>query len=356
MKTSYSTYIFNGIKMYLDEKFPNYRTDEENGLIQFMVITSSVKVMFTYHIFDTSFTCVAVDSRLLENFDRDSGVKERLPVLADFMTRVNYLLPVGEFRLDYDRGAVQYRVLTDFFEEEPQLEILLRGTAKSIKASLELWELYHGDYENVGLGKKTPTEAFRKTAELVDDGEDEDYDDEEKEEEFDGISDLDDAETIELLDAFLKGEGSGIIEEDDPDSDEEAEEHVPDFKSKSVLDMFNDNDIKLADVLKVLDGMLYDAKNDNKSAIKKADKTMKEFFDSRKDGLRMYKDLFSNLMASPKADAALSEIIKGIRKRDKHAYETAYCIVHAARNRQTDEEIISALRALCENYCVMFNI
>lgn len=47
-----------------------------------------------------------------------NAAKDRIPYMAEVLTRINYGLKVGNFEMDYDTGEIHFKTYVDFYGEE----------------------------------------------------------------------------------------------------------------------------------------------------------------------------------------------------------------------------------------------
>jgi hypothetical protein len=78
------------------------------------------------------------------------------PSVAEFITRANYGLRIGNFELDYDDGEVRYKTSLDF-EGESLTFNLVRGL---LYPAVHTLDLYLPGVLAVSHGEKTPLEAI----------------------------------------------------------------------------------------------------------------------------------------------------------------------------------------------------
>jgi Putative bacterial sensory transduction regulator len=82
--------------------------------------------------------------------------EELRPTVAEYITRVNYGLRVGNFELDYEDGEVRYKSCIDF-EGETLTNGYIRNT---IYPALKTIDRYLPGLMKVIYGSKTPVEAI----------------------------------------------------------------------------------------------------------------------------------------------------------------------------------------------------
>ncbi|MEG0564600.1 MAG: YbjN domain-containing protein [Anaerovorax sp.] len=78
--------------------------------------------------------------------------KEKIPYLAEVLTRINYGLKIGNFEMDYDTGELHFKTYVDFYGEED----LRKAVGQCIYANLvsldryftKLMQAIHGGEEN----------------------------------------------------------------------------------------------------------------------------------------------------------------------------------------------------------------
>jgi hypothetical protein len=84
--------------------------------------------------------------------------EERRNEMAEFVTRANYGLRIGNFEMDYEDGEVRYKASLDF-EGEALTDNLLRGV---IYPAVQTMDRYLPGLLTVIYGSKTPEEAVQE--------------------------------------------------------------------------------------------------------------------------------------------------------------------------------------------------
>ncbi len=82
--------------------------------------------------------------------------EEARPAVAEFITRANYGLRIGNFELDYSDGEVRYKSSLDF-EGEPLAPNLIRN---AIYPAVQTLDSYLPGLMKVAFGGRTPFEAI----------------------------------------------------------------------------------------------------------------------------------------------------------------------------------------------------
>ncbi len=88
-------------------------------------------------------------------FDRDAPV-ETLSQVAEYITRANFGIDIGNFELDYDEGLVRYKSSFDY-EGEPLAPNLIRN---AVQATLDSVRMYAAGLADVMAGTKTAVQAI----------------------------------------------------------------------------------------------------------------------------------------------------------------------------------------------------
>lgn len=81
---------------------------------------------------------------------------EKLPEVAEYLTRANYGLRIGNFELDFSDGEVRYKSSLDF-EREMLVDNLIENT---VAHAIDNIERYFDGLKDVAVGLKTPKEAI----------------------------------------------------------------------------------------------------------------------------------------------------------------------------------------------------
>lgn len=82
---------------------------------------------------------------------------DKIPYLAEVLTRINYGLKVGNFEMDYDTGEIHFKTYVDFYGEEDEK----RAVTQCIYANTMTFDSYfskilqaiHGETRNEALLK-----------------------------------------------------------------------------------------------------------------------------------------------------------------------------------------------------------
>jgi hypothetical protein len=81
--------------------------------------------------------------------------------VAEYITRANYGLRIGNFEMDYSDGEVRYKSSLDF-EGEPLTPKLIKN---AMYPAVHTMDLYLPGLLGVMYGNKTPAEAIREIEE-----------------------------------------------------------------------------------------------------------------------------------------------------------------------------------------------
>jgi hypothetical protein len=151
--------------------------------------------------------------------------EDRRPIIAEFITRANYGMIVGNFELDFDDGEVRYKTSLDV-EGATLLPALIR---QLVYANVFITDRYLPGIMSVMYGSKTPLEAIE---------------DIEKEDEAlrdklrDGDDDFFDDDELDEDELEITGEDEDDFEDDDEFEDDEFENDDDEFED----DDFEDDD------------------------------------------------------------------------------------------------------------------
>jgi len=133
--------------------------------------------------------------------------EDKLIEIAEFLTRANRGIRIGNFEMDYDTGEICYKTSIDIEGGDLTHKVM----DNLLRANLSTTDRYFRGIMEVIFGDKAPTEAIQtiekpnarrnaddETSELDDEDEDldDDDDDEDEEEDFDDDISLDDEELL----------------------------------------------------------------------------------------------------------------------------------------------------------------
>ena len=85
--------------------------------------------------------------------------KEKIPYMAEVLTRINYGLKVGNFEMDYETGEIHFKTYVDFFGEEDEKPAL----AQCIYANIMSFDNYFPKLLQAIHGGEEGKEEFSKT-------------------------------------------------------------------------------------------------------------------------------------------------------------------------------------------------
>lgn len=86
---------------------------------------------------------------------------ERLAQAAEFLTRANFGLTIGNFELDYDTARARFKSSLDFYGVELAPSLVRRA----ILAAMDAVEIYGPALKMVANGKCSPLEAYQRAEE-----------------------------------------------------------------------------------------------------------------------------------------------------------------------------------------------
>ena len=81
---------------------------------------------------------------------------EQRPAMAEFLTRVNYYMAIGNFEMDYDEGEVRYKTSVDV--EGDHLSVAM--ARRLFKINVATMDLFLPGIEAVVRGDGSPTEVL----------------------------------------------------------------------------------------------------------------------------------------------------------------------------------------------------
>ena len=131
-------------------ELPYRRLEDGNGFR--VAYPDSDPVMQGY-----AFVPVGQDRFIFHLEMEDRADRDLIPKVAEFITRANYGMRIGNFEMDYDRGAIRFKVSIDF-NGAGLTQALVRN---SILAAMSVVETYGGGLLDVLAGEKEPSQAIR---------------------------------------------------------------------------------------------------------------------------------------------------------------------------------------------------
>ncbi len=114
----YSELLANAIKAFLDERDILYGFSEEEGrfITDFTIDETGEEVEVAIAVLEDGFACYVM---LPWVFDSDY-----YPYVGEFLHRANYGLLNGNFELDYENGAIQYKTFGYCPDEKVSNDVL----------------------------------------------------------------------------------------------------------------------------------------------------------------------------------------------------------------------------------------
>lgn len=85
--------------------------------------------------------------------------KEKIPYLAEVLTRINYGLKIGNFEMDYNTGEIHFKTYVDFYGEED----VKKAVGQCIYANLVSFDRYFAKLMHAIHGGDENKEEFLRT-------------------------------------------------------------------------------------------------------------------------------------------------------------------------------------------------
>jgi hypothetical protein len=91
----------------------------------------------------------------------DRVPKKRRPLVAEFITRANFGITIGNFEMDYSSGGLRYKTSIDFRDATLPGEFV----RNAILAAMDSLEVYWDALKSVIEGEQEPEDAIREVEE-----------------------------------------------------------------------------------------------------------------------------------------------------------------------------------------------
>ena len=153
-KTNYNVQLANAVKKMLDKQGFKYEWFDDNAAIRFGCNLGKNQELqnarMTVYFQENGFTSYATASISAEESNIDS--------VAEYITRANYGLRVGNFEVDYNDGEVRFKshhISVNIIPSEEDLDFL-------VFAPLYMWKKYGNGFVKVLLGGVSPKSAIEE--------------------------------------------------------------------------------------------------------------------------------------------------------------------------------------------------
>lgn len=152
MSKDYSSEIAEAIQSFLEKEDWKYEPCDENGVIR---INMSLKCkMKKVHIFinvhDDSFSILSILP-----LNADENVRKDM---AEFLTRANYALNLGNFEMDFDDGEIRYKTSHYCGNTIPTFEQI----GRNLYVNILTVDRYGDGIAKILFGMGTPKEAVEE--------------------------------------------------------------------------------------------------------------------------------------------------------------------------------------------------
>lgn len=87
--------------------------------------------------------------------------KEKIPYLAEVITRINYGLKIGNFEMDYDTGELHFKTYVDFLDEDDT--VVRSAMLQCIYANTLTFDNYFSKIMQAIHGNQEDREEFMKS-------------------------------------------------------------------------------------------------------------------------------------------------------------------------------------------------
>jgi hypothetical protein len=211
----------------LFEAVVDYLTEDD---WKFNVVKDDTALMLSFRGEAGSWQCFATVDEEKQWFTFYSILPSNVPEdkrveIAEFITRANYGLVIGNFEMDYGDGEVRYKTSVDVEGGELSPKMI----ENLMRANLMTMDRYFAGVMGVLYGDRDPAEAIAEMEELGPEADDEDLDDldfgGEEEDEDDEDEDEDEG------DGFGGGPETGIKPPEDPGPPKRPNGDYPDMKN-----------------------------------------------------------------------------------------------------------------------------
>lgn len=151
MAKEYSSQIANTLISHMEEEEYKYEFDKENGLINmsFKIKSKLGRVKFVLNIFKDFYVSYA---HIDLNADEDSR-KE----VAEYLTRANYGMSLGNFELDMSDGEIRYKVAIDC----DHCQLSSQMIEDSLYNPILMFQRYGDEMIKVMMGTESAEEAIK---------------------------------------------------------------------------------------------------------------------------------------------------------------------------------------------------
>ena len=123
-KRNYSDELANIVKKFLTDDEWHYIFDEELGIFEFNVKSSS-KIQKVKYLIDVKEKEIVIYGICPINAECDD--EKMMAQMAEFVCRANYGIKNGNFELDFRDGEVRYKSYIDCENENPSTEVIKRS-------------------------------------------------------------------------------------------------------------------------------------------------------------------------------------------------------------------------------------
>lgn len=151
-KNAYSHNIANAINSFLKEDDWNFSFDEEMGRFSFGLSLGSKikKINYVINVMDDEYIVHAVSSIFADEDD-----EKMMATLAEFVCRINYSIPFGNFEFDMRDGEIRFKVFVDCEGITPSIDMV----RNSILRPANMYEHYGSGFTDIIFGNSTAKKA-----------------------------------------------------------------------------------------------------------------------------------------------------------------------------------------------------
>lgn len=141
------------VKRYLDDNDWHYEMTDTGDTVVFTGRIGGFKGVYESFRF-----VMAVDEDTVQNFSTyPASAKDKLPQMAEFLTRANYRMKYGAFEMDWNDGEVRFHVAIPMAAIHADNDEVVRV----LVLPATMLGRYSNGFSSVLLGVKTPAEAVR---------------------------------------------------------------------------------------------------------------------------------------------------------------------------------------------------
>ncbi len=158
MARNYSTEIANEIERFLEEDDWKFNSCDENGVIRTALSVQSKikKVRLIFSVSETAFTIYSI-------LPLQADEEKIRTNMAEFLTRANYGIKLGNFEMDFDDGEIRYKTAHCCGDTVPTQDQIRRN----LYTNVMMVDRYGNGIVKVLFGIANPKEAVEECEEDI---------------------------------------------------------------------------------------------------------------------------------------------------------------------------------------------